>query len=747
MPRVPTYDSFQAQPSQLPKATFRSPLSEAHGVPEPIKTPAARFAAAPPAPDLPDLAGRVSAPVGEVMTQAAEDAGRIGLALAEHANTLRVNDAQNRALETRLTLTYDPEQGYLAQKGLNALQRESGKSLEDEYAERLKERYTQLESELGNTAQREAFRAWADQDLGQFRGEAMRHKASEYPNYALSVSEGTIATAVREVGLKWDDPAATAAAVERSAAEVVRMGHLQGKSAEWIVAKQREVLSEGHKSAVKQALAANQPEYADAYLKHHAADMTADDLVTLRTQIDDAGALKLATGAVGELGKEYRRRLDPSDADAAFEVLIGAESRGRQFRPDGQPLESPAGAIGIAQVMPETAPEAARLAGLPWDETRYRTDPAYNRALGRAYFGKQLQDNGGDVAKAYAAYNAGPGSAAKGTGLAGALRKAEQAGNPDAWRDYLPAETQAYVAGNLRKLEQRRLRGDAPTATHDEMRQGLLDNPKVAGNPKALKYAADLLDDDLKSADDARKQRADEAESAAITWLADNAGRWADMPAALRAAIPPKALEGVMNFAKKLRKGEDATDPNLYLQLSNPDTLKGLSDEEFLKTRAGLSESDWKLKAREREKLRNPSPTAAHDPGELNSPAIKSGLDERLRTLGMDPTPKDGTPEAARVGALRQFVDKSILDLQRESGKKLNDAEVAAHLDRLFAQNVAVKGWFSDSSGPMVKMKAGDIPREERQAIEAAYAKRGVSDPTDAQVLALYWKAKLRSAP
>jgi hypothetical protein len=114
--------------------------------------------------------------------------------------------------------------------------------------------------------------------------------------------------------------------------------------------------------------------------------------------------------------------------------MIRVESGGKQFDRNGQPLTSSAGAIGIAQVMPKTAPEAARLAGLPFDDNRYRNDPEYNRALGEAYFEKQLADFG-DERLAAAAYNAGP----------GAVRRALQKGGPDGWINHVPAETQKYI--------------------------------------------------------------------------------------------------------------------------------------------------------------------------------------------------------------------------------------------------------------------------------------------------------------
>jgi hypothetical protein len=125
----------------------------------------------------------------------------------------------------------------------------------------------------------------------------------------------------------------------------------------------------------------------------------------------------------------------PGQGGNTFARMIRQESGGKQFDRNGRPLTSSAGAIGIAQVMPKTAPEAARLAGLPFDDKRYRTDPEYNLALGKAYYEKQLADFGGDERLAAAAYNAGP----------GAVRRALQKGGPNGWINNVPAETRNYV--------------------------------------------------------------------------------------------------------------------------------------------------------------------------------------------------------------------------------------------------------------------------------------------------------------
>ena len=134
------------------------------------------------------------------------------------------------------------------------------------------------------------------------------------------------------------------------------------------------------------------------------------------------------------------------DSGQLFESLLLTESNGQQFNKDGSVVTSPKGATGIAQVMPATGPEAAELAGLPWDPEKFNKDSEYNKALGKAYFDKQLQSFGNDPAKALAAYNAGPGATQK------AIAQASAEGKPDAWLNYLPKETQDYVPKTLGRL-------------------------------------------------------------------------------------------------------------------------------------------------------------------------------------------------------------------------------------------------------------------------------------------------------
>jgi hypothetical protein len=159
-----------------------------------------------------------------------------------------------------------------------------------------------------------------------------------------------------------------------------------------------------------------------------------------RKNYRDGGGGAPATGGdpiQDEVIHGYSRR---AIEDMFNQGIIPLESSGRQFNERGEPLRSSAGATGIAQVMPRTGPEAARLAGLEWDPQRFENDPNYNRDLGLAYYTDRVRQHG-DPIRAAGGYNAGPGR------LESAI-----AGGGD-WFSRLPTETQNYMRNFVARVE------------------------------------------------------------------------------------------------------------------------------------------------------------------------------------------------------------------------------------------------------------------------------------------------------
>ncbi|WP_376794087.1 transglycosylase SLT domain-containing protein [Thermogemmatispora sp.] len=131
-----------------------------------------------------------------------------------------------------------------------------------------------------------------------------------------------------------------------------------------------------------------------------------------------AQQLHVASSSLPYVQVAYQAALDVGLPPAFFVRQIDVESG---FNPDAV---SPAGAVGIAQLLPSTA---AGLGVDPWDPVEALRGAA---RLMASYVSRY----GGDYAQALAAYNAGPGQLQQALNACGA-----------AWLSCLPAETQAYI--------------------------------------------------------------------------------------------------------------------------------------------------------------------------------------------------------------------------------------------------------------------------------------------------------------
>jgi soluble lytic murein transglycosylase len=99
---------------------------------------------------------------------------------------------------------------------------------------------------------------------------------------------------------------------------------------------------------------------------------------------------------------------------------------------------SPAGAVGLMQLMPKTAADTARREKMPKPSRMALTKPGLNVRLGAAYLAKLLKDFDGDYFRAVAAYNGGESAVRRWWEAAGA--------DPAAWVERISyQETRFYV--------------------------------------------------------------------------------------------------------------------------------------------------------------------------------------------------------------------------------------------------------------------------------------------------------------
>ena len=683
-------------------------------------------------PELLGSAGRDLAQMGEASLGAGTQLQAIRRQQLDQANALRVDDALNQTQELALRLQHDPKDGFTTQTGYDALKRASGLPLADEYRQKLEDQVSKIAGTLDNDRQKALFAAKVNNVVTTFYGHALTYETAQQKDYNLSVLDGTVSNAKSALALAPLDEKNVDQQVTRIRAAILGgqredgsfvpgSAQMQGKSATWAQEKAAEAVSDAHGNAVKYLLEQGAVNPAMAYFKKYAGQMTAKDVLEVQGRLTKDYDARQGMTVGNQVFEAAAPAIVPNDFSRLVSLVLGQESGGKRYAPGGGLLTSPKGAQGEMQVLPTTARDPG-----------YGVRPAQNDSpdelarVGRDYLGAMVKEFAGDVNKALAAYNAGP----------GAVREAEKKAGPAGdWLANLPAETRNYVQAVGGQFGAGAGTPAKPTLAqlHDQAERALGPNASAL----AIKTAKDQVTQRFEDQQKAQKQRAEEVTAQAMQLLVANGGKFGELPASVRANLTqfaPEKVDDVLNFGARVAKGDDSTNPAVYLRLSDPNTLRTMSEAQLYAMRTQLSEGDYKHFAAERAKLLNP--TGSNGPGDLNSSAIKNALDQRLRELRIDPSPKDdGGNDAARVGAIRRFVDTQLMAMQRDAGKKFDDAQTAAAIDKLFATNAQLKGWFTTYTAPAISAKPGDIPSAQRDAIKAAFKKQGVDEPTDAQIL------------
>lgn len=724
MPTVPTYDTPQVAPAGLPNAQVQglSPRALMQG----------------------EIGGHEMEGAGQ--TAINYGTGELNADAKEQmmANQVRVDAALNNVRAQQQKLTYDPETGFLNQMGQAAIKPNAqGQGLQDQFGQKLQSAISEESDGLANDAQRQVFARQAAPLATSFGGQIQTHVLQEYKKFGLETQQGTVDLASDAAKKNWSNPEAIDQQIASVKAAVWKAGQINGEPANLTDAKTLQTTSGIHSGVINAALQNNNPAYAQQYIQKYKDDMTAGDLLKASSSISGDLVARTATSAAQTAMLKYQPSFAPSSTDRMLQITRQAESGGKDTNADGSVVTSSAGAKYGMQVMPTTATNP----GFGIKPAASDSPAEYNR-VGTQLLGALVQKYAGDSAKAWAAYNAGPGnvdSAIKDAGPGGdwmtALAQYQSPTNH--------AQTLAYVQSNVKQLQSG---GGVPAMPslqdiHNNIREQLGPNADPQTLSKALAEGGRQYSDALKD----RATQADNAVQGAQQYLAQNGGDFNSLPPDLHAqvvALAPDKLPGLQTFAKSIANPPKSDNMAAYhTAIDHPDELAKMSDatfQQFATTNFGEATQKQVAKLRQ-DTLNNTTDTSA---GGLNAKALTSELNNRLTSLGIETKPKDEEGKQ-QIGTIQKFITDGIFGQQQQLGRKMTAQEISQYVDQQFLKNYQFRNTFIGISGglqqmPFMQMKTGDIPGDQLDQVKAALAKQGATNPSNDQIMRTYWARKTK---
>jgi soluble lytic murein transglycosylase len=195
----------------------------------------------------------------------------------------------------------------------------------------------------------------------------------------------------------------------------------------------------------------NDPHDASTFLNRAAQEALSDKTRVMDARLalglglpQSAVAIARSAGTAGQMltVEGWPTPYTPPSAGLDPAVAYGVMRQESSFDPTAI---SGSGAIGLMQLLPNTARMTASKAGLPYGNL---FDTGENMSLGTAYFAQELQNFGECLPLAIAAYNAGPTSVARWLGQYGDPELGSEPGGADIvdWVEQIPySETRNYV--------------------------------------------------------------------------------------------------------------------------------------------------------------------------------------------------------------------------------------------------------------------------------------------------------------
>lgn len=414
----------------------------------------------------------------------------------DYIDDSRAESAFNKLREKQMQLTLDPDRGYVHQRGRLAVERPI--PLVDEYGKSFDQAVSEISSGLSTDRQRRKFKERADAASIGFRSDILRHVMRETDKHRIEVLEGVLSTEIQNAGANWGDQSVIDQARARIEYNIGKVYGATGAAGEKAKADLAASMAKVHDAVVSSAIASGAYDYAQNYLSKNSKEIGFADMAKHGSLLRKMQESQTANNIAGRVINTVLPAVAPDDFDRLNSLVTKIESNGRDYDGDGRPVTSNKGAKYAQQVMPFTAKDP----GFGVKPAKDDSPAEYNR-VGREYLGAMLRRYGGDIQKALAAYNAGPGA------VDSALA-AEKNPKSDAkpWLQRLPEETQKYVVKISSQYEAGEVGAMRPT-TMDVKKAAMTAATMVGLSPDAVLKAGERAEAMLADVEKSLGQQSD----------------------------------------------------------------------------------------------------------------------------------------------------------------------------------------------------------------------------------------------
>lgn len=302
--KVPQLDNLRADVSVQPQVQFAAPNTGAIG----------------------EVAARQGEAMSQGLMRAGEAAGRIALDIQNEANQTRINDAYSSLLNADTALRVDMQ----SQRGVNALNRESGMSLVDEYQEKLGKEIDALSQGLGNDAQRAAFKQRADQVAVQFRSAATQHLFKAQEEYR----DDTDTKELRERGKRYATLYGSQQVRDEELvginATIKRIGDRKGWDETQRKAALQEVMDPVHAFVITNMIEGGRAKEAQAYFDQNSTGMSLQAQASILRPLQSATVAQEADAGAAAIWQQF----GPDSPNAPVKIFDLEQAARKQYGGD-----------------------------------------------------------------------------------------------------------------------------------------------------------------------------------------------------------------------------------------------------------------------------------------------------------------------------------------------------------------------------------------------------------------------------